>query len=276
LSRVLLQLAHYHRPPGDLMPAALSEVETALELDRDLPMAHSRLGSIRHWWQWDLPGAEAAYRKGVELNPNGSFELVRLAELLAMTGRAEEAAHLAERAVELDPLNVDTLHQLGWALYLSRRFDEGIEQMSLAKETYPDHFLIAYTLAVNFGGTERYEEACQELIRCTQVFPAGRTHPAMLSALIWAHAKTGRIIEARNLLTEFLELTRARYVPNSNIAFAYFSVDDIERAMEYFSNAFDAREPQLIHWVPCAIVDPLRSDARFQEIVRGMGLEGYC
>jgi tetratricopeptide (TPR) repeat protein len=271
-SRTLLQLSTYYRPPSEFMPAALAAVERALELDPDLSAAHSRLGSIKHWWQWDLTAAEAAYRRGVQLNPNGGFELVRYAELLAITGRSEEAIALAKKAVELDPLNADTLAQLGWVCYLSRHFDEGIEHMSYAREMYPSNVHIAWQLAVNQGGAKRFEDAAQELSRVIDLYPRLRRNSWLLSSLALLTGKSGNIEVARRYCSETLNLADDQYVPYTHIAMAYLSVDEIDRAFDYFQRAFEEHETGLMGTISSAIVDSLRSDARFQRIYRAMGL----
>jgi serine/threonine-protein kinase len=271
LSRTLLQLAHFYRHPSALMPRAHAAALQAVELDDALPAAHANLALINLWWQWDWSGAERENQLALELNPNNNDALGRYAEFLAMVGKHEEAVSFMKRSVELDPLNRSALGRLGWTFYLTRHFNEGKTHMLTALELYPHNPHLTWALGVNYMGAGQTSEALAQFEKLVSIYPTSFA----LSTLAVAYGDTGRASDAAGVLRRMEELTNTRYVPPSSLAFAFFSIGDHDGAFGYLQQALEIRDTQLLLWVAAPVADPHRSDARFQEIERQLGLPGH-
>jgi TolB-like protein/tetratricopeptide (TPR) repeat protein len=272
LSYALFQLAHFYRGPTSLMPRAYQAAEHAVKLNEDLSAAHASLGRIKLWWQWDWAGAEADHRRALALNPGNVEAAMNLANYLAATGQTEKAVALVKQAVELDPLNVRALGSLGWIYYVTRRYDEGIDHMKSALELHPDDAMAHYDLAVNYDGLGRYQEAAREMDRMMELTPGSDSSPLMLAFVVWSHSRAGRSSEAQAAMTALLRISKERYVAPCSLALAYYSMGDVDRAVESFQLAFEVRDTQLFPFVIVPAFDPLRSDPRIEDLLQRLKL----
>ena len=274
LAYALYRLAHLYRGPTELMPRAYEEALAAVELNDDLADAHAGLGIIKFWWQWDWTGAESELRRALELKPSNVRASTNLANYLVATGQPENAISVAKRAIELDPLSVRALGGLGWIYYLAGRYDEGIEHMLSTLELHPQDPLAHYDLSINLVGAERFEEAAAEIDRMMQLTPGFRSSPLMLAMLVWTHSLAGRTTEAAEGMESLQKISATRYVAPCSLAIAHFSMGETDRSIEYLEKALDVRDTQLFSTVIVPAADPLRSDPRFQDILRRMNFPG--
>jgi serine/threonine-protein kinase len=269
LSRTLLQLAHFYRRPSEVMPDAHASALKAVELDAELSNAHAVLGHITMWWQWDWSHAETEIRRSLQLSPRNVWALPRQAELLAISGEPEEAVSVMRRALEEDPRNVARHTGLAWILNLTRDSNQAIEHLLHSQELFPDNVMLHYWLMWSYLGAERYAQAMGEVARI-EGHEGIRDNPAVLATFAFAHSNVGRTDDASQIVRHMLDLTAKRYVPPGSLATAFLSIGDTDRAIEYLELALDERDTQLWAWLVSSPFDPLRSDPRFQDILRRM------
>jgi TolB-like protein/Flp pilus assembly protein TadD len=272
LSFALFQLAHFYRGPRVLMPRAYEAAETSIVLDDDLAAAHANLGRIKLWWQWDWQGAEAELRRALELSPGNIEASVHLGNYLAATGRPDQAVAVARKAVELDPLNVRALGSLGWIYFVARRYDEGIEHMESTLELHPNDSMAHYDLAVNLQAVGRDQEAADEIDRMMHLVPGSDSNYLMLATVVWTHSRAGRTVEAAEAMERLMRINEERYVAPCSLALAYYSMGDVDQAIDHFETAFDVGDTQLFPFVITPAFDPLRSDPRIEELLRRLNL----
>jgi TolB-like protein/Flp pilus assembly protein TadD len=269
LSRTLLQLAHFYRRPSEVMPDAHASALKAVELDADLSNAHAVLGHITMWWQWDWSHAETEIRRSLQLSPRNVWALTNQAELLAISGEPEEAVSVMRRALEEDPRNVARHTGLAWILNLTRGSNQAIEHLLHSQELFPDNVMLHYWLMWSYLGAERYPQAMEEVARI-EGHEGIRDNPAVLATFAFAHSNVGRTDDASQIVRHMLDLTAKRYVPPGSLATAFLSIGDTDRAIEYLELALDEHDTQLWAWLVSSPFDPLRSDPRFQDILRRM------
>jgi TolB-like protein/Flp pilus assembly protein TadD len=273
LSRALLQLAHFYRPPTDIMPRAYAAAQKAVELDEGLPEAHARLGALKLWWQWDWSGAETELRRALALSPNNTLASARLAELLGVFNRPEEAKRVMQRAFRLDPLSWEAHMHLVWVHYVTGQYDLGIEHGLSALEIFPANAMIHITLSNNYLGAGRYAEAVAAAEKAAELSLPLRDNPVYLALLAWTYGSAGRTADARFTADRLLEMTRRRYVPPTSVAIAYHAIGDRERMFEALDRAVEIRDTQLYpYFTPAYPRSVYRDDARFQNVLRRMGL----
>ncbi len=270
LSIALRELAHIYRQPSEVMPQAYAAALKAVELDDNLSDAHAALGRVKFWWQWDWSGAEAEFRRALELDANNEFALRSCAQFWAVVGRPEEAISAMKRVLEVDPLNEQSHAFLGWVYYFVRRYDEGIEHLRSTVELYPNHFFAQWVLSWNYSGAGQHQEALAEVQRAGEIHPSPDNDTIFLATLTGAYSYAGRASDAAATLERILELSRKRYVPPSTVAYAYFSMGDTDRTVEWLERAYEAHDTHLAFAGALPFFDPLRDDPRFQDIMRRM------
>ncbi len=115
--------------PSDAMPKAKEAAKKALELDDTLPEAHTEMGIVNFWYDFDWSAAEREFRRAIALRPNYAPAHEYYGWYLVSVGRTEEGIEESQRAVELDPLSIETNTIVGQNLYFAHRYDQAIDQL---------------------------------------------------------------------------------------------------------------------------------------------------
>jgi eukaryotic-like serine/threonine-protein kinase len=256
--------------PEDAFPRARAAARKALELDPTLAEAHAALGYSLMYYDWNFSGAEAEFKRALELNPNSAIAHQWYAYLLAALERPLSDAD-AEIAIakSLDPLSVPINIDRAYILHYYGRNEEALRSVRLALEMNPKYAPGYFWLGRIYTSEGRYADAKAAL---QQIGPLRTWTPAM-AVQGYLYAKSGRPQEARNVLAEFDELRRqGRYASGYAIAVIYAGLGDRERVFSYLDAAYRERS----HWLVWLKRDPrwndVRSDARFQDLVRKIGL----
>ncbi len=251
-------------PPKEFMPKARAAALRAVELDDTLAEAHVSLAVIAQDYDWDWPTVEKEYRRAIELNPNYPTAHQWYAESLALQGRFDEAFVEIERARQLDPLSLIIASDYGAILYFSRQYDRAIEQFRSVLDREP-FFPRAHMVAFAYVEKGMYAEALADIQNWRRL---GDGPQSML--LAYVSGRAGQQVEARQALRE-LQLTPGEKSYAYSIAVAYLGIGDNEKAITWLQKSYTERTITTALRVDPAF-DPLRSDPRFQELLRGMGL----
>jgi tetratricopeptide (TPR) repeat protein len=256
--------------PEDAFPRARAAARKALELDPTLAEAHASLGYALMYYDWNFSGAEAEYKRAIELNPNYAVAHQWYAYLLTAIERPlSDADGEIETAKNLDPLSVPINIDRAYILHYYGRNEEALRSVRLALEMNPKYAPGYFWLGRIYTSEGRYADAEAAL---QQIGPLRTWTPAM-AVQGYLYAKSGRPQEARKVLAEFDELRRqGRYASSYAIAVIYAGLGDRERVFSYLDAAYRERS----HWLVWLKRDPrwndVRSDARFQNLVRKIGL----
>ena len=254
------------RPPEETLPLGRAAVERALELDETLAEAHAALGSVLTA-ERRPEDAERAFQRALELNP-GSAEVHRqYGRLLSRVGRHEESVREARLAVELDPLSVGNRVSLVSRLFFARDFDGAIDESLNVLELEPDHVNALFWLGSSYILNGQPEEGIVTLQRGTALDP---DNPFRVTQLAWAYARSKRREQALEALRE-IDVEQGPIL--KEIAIVYGELGELDRAFEYLDRAF-AEGPGILASMPAdPTADSLRSDPRFDELMRKAGLE---
>ena len=255
--------------PHVVFPKARSAVLKALELDDSLAEAHASLGYIKEAYDWDWIGAEKAYRRAIELNPSYATAHHWYALYLSISRRFEEAfAHIG-RAEELDPFSRRVRNGKGWLYLWSGQFDRAVQQALTMLELERDFAPAHYALGLAYVGKEMYEEAIASHRRAIE---QSGENVRSLAHLAHALGKTGRKTEALRIIDRLTEQARRDHVSGYNMAIAHMGVGDREQALLWLERAFEQRdELGNLNRAPFWL-QPLRSDPRFQDLLRRLRL----
>jgi TolB-like protein/DNA-binding winged helix-turn-helix (wHTH) protein len=255
-------------PRRQAAPRARVAAEKALQLDSTLVEGVVALAVVKADYEWDWSGAERLLKRAIELAPNSGVAHARYATLLAATGRKQEGVAEMRRASQADPLNSVISANLGWKLYLAHNYKEAEQEWHKWNEWHP-RYRGDYILASVYLQTGRTREAMEEL----EVGATKTHHQRLLELMYLGHALgvTGARNEGRKVLTEMQALAHSRYVPPDYIAMVYEGLGDRNRALEWYEKAVEERCVNL--WVlPDQRLDSIRSDPRFKNLIRRMGL----
>jgi TolB-like protein/DNA-binding winged helix-turn-helix (wHTH) protein/Flp pilus assembly protein TadD len=257
--------------PNDVFPKAKEAAAKALAIDPTLAEAYVALGQVKAVYEWDWDGAEKQFQKGLALNANDpNLHHWRSLNLMAM-GRLEDARAAMLRALKLDPLLLITNVNLGRIDYYAGRYDQAIEQYRRAIDLDSNFARAHLRLGMAFVQQSRYKEAIAEYQKTREI--SGDT-PQVTAHIAQALALSGKKSEARALLAELKQRATRQYVPSYSLALIHIGLGENEAAFAWLEKAYADRSSEMIYFKVEPMLAPLRSDPRYQDILRRMRLAG--
>ncbi len=264
LANSYIMLANHHiLPPREGYSLGRKAAERGLSLDDSLAELHTSLGWIHRLFDWDWPAAERECLQAIELNPGYAFGHDRYALLLSGMGRHEEAIAEAERALEVDPLNLLTHTVVGDTLFYARRFDRSVAAYRKCLELDPTFGAAHTDLARSLEHVGRTGRGVAS--------PDGRARPSTGLAILYARA--GRQDDARATMEEVLALAQKQFVSPYGIASYYAVTGDNARALDWLERAYAERDGTLVWLKVHPRLDGLRSEPRFRDLLGRMRLD---
>jgi TolB-like protein/Flp pilus assembly protein TadD len=256
-------------PPREAIPKAKEAAIKALAFDETLAEAHAALAYVKNTYDWDWPGAEREFKRAIKLNPNYATAHFWYAIHLQAMGRLDEAIAEAKLAQEADPVSPIIGLLAGRTLYVARRYDQAIEQLHKTLEMDPHFPRAHWWLAKAYEQVGRHEEAVAESQKAVSL-SAGE--PTYFGQLGHAYAVSGKKAEAQKVVAELKDLSKRRYVAPFDIALVYMGLGDKSRALEWLEKAYEDHSDWLAWIKVWPQFDSLRSEPRFQDLLRRLGL----
>lgn len=250
--------------PNEAYPKAKAAAIKALELDSTLSEAHTSLAFALDVFDWDWDSAEKEYRRAIELNPGYATAHHWYACHLAEMGRNSEAIVEIRKAQNLDPLSLIIRADMAGILLVARQVDDAIEQSRRTVDMDANFAIAHLELGQALMQKHSYNEAIAEFQEAFRL--SGGGSPSS-SNLAYAYAISNQRNEALKILNDL----KTRSTRNaSEIALMYVGLGDTDQAMQWLEKAYEE------HFNPSILVrpafDPLRSDKRFQDFMRRIGL----
>ncbi|HEX6729455.1 MAG TPA: hypothetical protein VF074_05565, partial [Pyrinomonadaceae bacterium] len=255
--------------PAESLSKAKAAATKALELDDSLAEAHTALGHALFSYDRNIPESDRQLQRAIELNPNyatahqwyGGGNLVS-------TQRFDQAIAEGRRAVELDPLSLIANLELAAVYGYARQYDEAIGQLRKIIEMDPNWYLAHMVLCQTHNYKAQYAEAIAECEKATGL----NDDPAALSLLAYAYARSGKREEATKVVGQMHQLAKQRYVPMYGFGVAYAGLGDKDQAFQWLERSFQDRAWEINYLNVDSNMDSLRSDPRFEDLVRRLGL----
>ncbi len=256
--------------PREAMPKAKAMAQKALEIDDSLAEAYSSLALVLHRYEWDWPGAEQNYKRAIEMNPNSSRAHLWYAWLLLNMGRAEEGLKEIKEAEEvtrrIDPLGlVDIRATMAEGLFVARQYDRAIEECRKGLELNPNYFLLHYVLGRCYAQKQMYAQAISLFERAVKF---DGDNLLLLAALGYTYGFSGRRAKALKCVETLKGLRRSRYVSTIYFACIYAGLRDRDQTCLWLEKAYQERADGLNYINVEPGFDFLRSDPRFQKLLR--------
>ena len=253
-------------PPHEAMPKAKAAAMQAIQIDESLAEAWAALGAVRWWFEWDWEGAEEAYARAIQLNPNYATAHDGYAMFLAARGRFGEAIEQNTKAADLDPLSLIIAVHAGWPFYFARDFESAIRRFRKALEL-DEHFIPAHGwLGMALGQQRRYPEALDAFGRALEV----ERIPILTAMLAHTHAIAGNRDTAERLLADLVAESQNRYISPYDIAVVHAGLGDTAAALEQLHKAVEDRSAWLVFTNVDPRLDGLRREPGFAEIVAAL------
>jgi serine/threonine protein kinase/tetratricopeptide (TPR) repeat protein len=257
-------------PPGETFPKARALIDKALAMDSTLAELHVDLANIKGATEWDWAGAILEFNRALAMNPNLSDAHFFYGDLLHYLRRPEGWEREMKRGLELDPLNDFKRTYYGWNLNYAGRYDEAIPMFLKLLETGPNKSANYLGLWGSYYKKGMYGQALQAaknyFLTCGGTeFAESLTMDSAAGATEYRAAmlRTGELMAQRSA---------QRHVPAIRIARMYAHAGDNDHAMDWLERAYQARESPLMRLAVFWDWDNLRSDARFQDLLRRMNL----
>ena len=256
-------------PPQEGMPKAKVAAMRAVELDEQLAEAHTSLARVLATYDWDWKTAEKEYKRAIELNPRYPIAHEWYGGYMDALGRHSESLVERKLALDLDPLSSVINFELGVAYYYARDYDRAIDQFKKTLELDPRFPAALQFLPAAYEQKGMYKEAIAGFKDSLSVGGEGSFSSAGLGH---AYAVAGQRAEAQTLLDQLKHLSEQQYIPANSVALIYAGLGEKDQAFVWLEKAYQERSFQM-QWLN---VDPrwdsLRSDPRFSDLIRRMGL----
>ena len=251
-------------PARDASPLARAAALRALEIHEELAEAHTWLGFIKMWFEWDWGRAEQEMERGIALDPHSGNARMAYQHLLVLTGRDTEALEQGALATELDPLSLIVNANHGWTLFIAGRMEEAFAQTEKTLQLDPNFWVAQLNLGKLHLAVGEYQPALAAFTRARDV-SGGNTEPTSLIGYTAALAGDGAT--ARRTLEELQSRAPKLYTPPFNIAVLCNALGDRHKALDWLERAIEERDVHLVFLKRDPKWDSYRSDARFKRIL---------
>jgi serine/threonine-protein kinase len=259
----------FDMPAAEFFPKSKAAAQKAIAIDDTLAEAHAALGFAILFYDWDWKTAENQYKRALELNPNSADTHVSYAGLFSIMGRYAEGVAEIRRARELDPLNLRTNALEGQFLILAGQTDEGLARLQKTLELEPNFWLAHMFASSAYLRKGMYAEAIAEATRARD--RSGGNAEA-IATIGYALAMSGKREQARAVLTEVKKRATERHVPPYNFALIYNGLGERDEAFAWLERGLEQRDPKMIFLKVGPQWNNLRSDPRFADLLRRVGL----
>jgi eukaryotic-like serine/threonine-protein kinase len=251
--------------PRTAMPLAETAAKKALEFDGSLAEPHASLALVEFTYEWNMPRAEIEFQRALALNPSYASARAWYGLYLNYSSRFEEAIGETKRAQELDPLSPVIQANVARCYYFARRYDKAREFLKQLELREPNFWMAPAILGQTYLAEGKYEDAIRELDHARTLSPSTLRNLGVLGD---AYGRAGRRDDALEIAASLDIRSRSQYVLPIYDALVYMGIGNRARAFAFLDKAYLDRS----EWMKGLNVepefDPLRSDPRFQALLR--------
>lgn len=254
--------------PRELWEKARIETEKALSLGPTLAEAHTAAGMASFFMAWNWAAAESSFQRAIELNPNYAIAHQYYAHFLSNARRHEEAIVEIQKARAIDPLSPMMHTYIGGILVLARRYGDALPALQQALAIDPDFFPTHSVLGLFYQQTGKPDVAIEEYRKAYRLSGGNILQLAYQGFVL---GQIGRRSEAEQIITTVNQIAQSRFVPPYAVALVYTGLGDRDAAIQWLEKAFEVRDVALVFLPADPKWDSLRSDKRFQSLLRRCG-----
>ncbi len=255
-------------PECEVLPQAKAATMEALRLDDRLGEAHGLLGWILFSYDWNWAAAEASFERAVELSPSDPLSLAGYAHYLSTLKRHDEAIAMGKRALEVAPLDLTNRGLFGLLFVHARQYERAIKAYEdiVALKPHPSVYL-------SLGNTYAYAGRPTDAVDAWgKAYVTAGASAETVASIRHAFERGGMRECGRIILNLFCEIEKTRYITPGAFVYCYAALGDLDRAFEWLERAYKERSLFLAYLRSAPMVDPLRDDPRFDELLRRIGI----
>jgi TolB-like protein/DNA-binding winged helix-turn-helix (wHTH) protein/Tfp pilus assembly protein PilF len=270
LARSYTHLGHtLALPPDQSFLKAKTAALKAIEIDEHLADAHAILGQVHLLYDWNFAEAEKELQRALELNPNNVSAFSRYAEMLAANGRHKDALEKIQRRLDLDPISAKSNAVASAFHFFARRYDDAIANADNVLAVNPNSYEAHLWKGLSLEQKHQFPLALFELKKAAELSNNKAWNAFIAHDLALSGDKTG----ARKMLRELDTASQHNYVSPWWQAMIYPDLGETDKAFFYLEKAYKGREHDLIFMNCWPMFDPLRSNPRFKDLERRIGLQ---
>ena len=228
----------------EIMNEGRTSLEAAKALDPTLPEIYTTEGALKFYYEHDWKGAVNSYKKALELDPNNAIIYIRYSATLADVGQTKEALPLADKAVELDPISISSLHNLGWVNLLAGNYQKGIDAFAKSVELHPSFVWGHIKQAYGYIALKQYNRALQETNKAEALLKDGWGSELIQGSMISNYQAAGNKAKADSLINRFLDYASKNTVKDPfTLSSVYRLKKDYVKALEWEEKTVQQRSP---------------------------------
>jgi len=266
---LLGQVPYDDMPPIQAKPKARAAAERALQLDPQLGEAHSVLANVSFSYDWDFDAAEREFQRALALGQNDPTAHQWHSHYCIVRNRLQQALEENSRTLALDPVSPLFNTTRAEIYYNARQFDAAITQARRTLEQYPTYPLAYIWLGSAYREKKMYKEAVEQFAQASKL---SGNHPAITALYGHALALSGDTAGARRALADLQRLAKTRYVSALYFAGIYTGLGEKGMALDWLDKAYKERNDRLVYLNVDPMADPLRSEPRFQDLMKRLHL----
>ncbi|MDQ3804037.1 MAG: winged helix-turn-helix domain-containing protein [Acidobacteriota bacterium] len=258
------------KQPTENMPRARAAVMKALRINDTLPEAHTSLAYIKLAYDWDWVGAEAEFKRAITLDPRNAHARHWYSHYLIAMGKNQAALEENKKAMELEPGDLAYNQHLGWYFLATGDSDKAVETLRRLVDQYPSFYPARVILGIAYQQKEMFPEALAEFQDARRLEDTAPT----LAFIGNVYGLSGEKKKAREMLGELEKRSRQQYVSAYCKAVVEIGLEEYDAAFKYLDDAYHERSEWLM-WIKVnGMLDPLRSDPRYDRLVQQLGFPG--
>jgi len=254
--------------PSEAWPKAKAAAMQALDIDDTLPEAHTSLGLVKEHYDWDWSGAEREFKRAIELNPNSATAHLWYGDFLANSGHLQEGMREIKRAQELDPMSLIINTMLGWQYYLSRQYDQAVDQLRKVLDMDQRFAPARRILEGVYSQMGKQREAVAEREKIVSLSGS----PELAASIEEVFSKSGYNGVLQSWLDGMMVISKYGYVSSYDIAQIHARMGERDKTLAWLEKAYGEQDSGLVSVAVDPLFDGVRSDPRFRDLLRRLKL----